>query len=223
MNQVFSQLDADRRDEENSDVPVMERIRRRILSGEFAPNQRLIESELCQDYNASRLVVRIALQNLASDGLVELQKNRGARVRAISREEAIEIVEVRKALEGLSAARAAQLATAADRAELEEIAAEMRTAVESGAVLNYAQLSSRLHEAIQRISNNQTCAKMLDRLNAQMVRHQFSLILQPGRAAVSLGYHEQVVQAISRADSVEAEKAMRQHLESLSEELSHGI
>jgi DNA-binding GntR family transcriptional regulator len=220
MAQAFSQFGVARRNDANSDLPVMEQIRRRILSGEFSPDQRLIESELCRYYDASRLVIRLALQNLASDGLVELQKNRGARVRAISLEEAIEIVEVRKALEGLSAARAARLATAADRAELEEIAAAMRKAAESGAVLTYAQQSSRLHEVIQRISDNKTCAKVLDRLNGQMVRHQFSLILQPGRLAVSLDYHQKVVQSICEANPAGAEEAMRQHLESLSEELS---
>ena len=70
-------------------------LRDAILRGTYAPRQRLIEAELAEEYDASRFVVRNALIQLAADGLVELQPNRGARVREISVEEAVEITEIR--------------------------------------------------------------------------------------------------------------------------------
>ena len=76
--------------------------------GEFAPHQRLIEADLSERYDASRAAVRTALLNLTSEGLVERVPNRGARVRAISVDEAVEIVEVRIGLETLCARKAAE-------------------------------------------------------------------------------------------------------------------
>src|SRR5438034_10507154 len=73
---------------------VAEALRAAILRGEFVPRQRLVEADLCERFGASRFIVRAVLQDLAAQGLVEFQRNRGARVREISLAEAIEITEV---------------------------------------------------------------------------------------------------------------------------------
>ena len=72
-------------------LAVADAVRTAILRGEYAPGQRLIEADLCDRYGTSRFVVRSALQELSAQGLVEFQRNRGARVREISLGEAIEI------------------------------------------------------------------------------------------------------------------------------------
>jgi DNA-binding GntR family transcriptional regulator len=195
-------------------------IRRAILAGDYAPGQRLIEAELCEEFGASRFMVRVALQELTNDGLIEMQRNKGARVRAVPVEEALEIVEVRMALEAMSAARAAKLASPEDVADLTDIAERMRSAVEMAELLTYSELNARLHSTIQRISANATCTRTLERLRGQVVRHQFALSLQPGRPAVSLVQHEEVVAAIVARDPEAADAAMRRHLISVIEQLS---
>jgi DNA-binding GntR family transcriptional regulator len=195
-------------------------IRRAILAGDYAPGQRLIEAELCEEFGASRFMVRVALQELTNDGLIEMQRNKGARVRAVPVGEALEIVEVRMALEAMSAARAAKLASPEDVADLQDIAARMRSAVATAELLTYSDLNARLHNAIQRISANTTCTRTLERLRGQVVRHQFALSLQPGRPAVSLVQHEEIVAAIVARDPEAAEAAMRVHLTSVLEQLS---
>src|SRR6187399_2420603 len=82
-------------------------LREAIVSGEYVPNQRLIEADLSATYGASRAAVRTALLELGAEGLVDRLPNRGSRVRAIPLAEAIEILEVRMGLEGLCAAKAA--------------------------------------------------------------------------------------------------------------------
>ena len=82
---------------------VLQQIRTAILRADFAPHQRLIEADLSERFEASRAAVRTALMTLTSEGLVERLPNRGARVRAISVDEAVEIVEVRVGLESLCA------------------------------------------------------------------------------------------------------------------------
>lgn len=194
-------------------------VRKRIFAGDYAPGQRLVEADLCRDFAASRFTVRVALQELVNDGLVELQRNKGASVRTISLEEAIEITEVRMALEALAAARAAENVTAAGAAELRETIALMRKAVAAAELLVYSDLNARLHARIRQISGNATCNRTIERLLGQMVRHQFALSLQPGRPSVSLVQHEEIVKAITRKDSGAAEIAMRHHLTSVMEAL----
>src|SRR5215475_1885436 len=103
------------------DVALLDALRAAILGGEFAAGQRLVEVDLCERFGCSRFAVRAAIPVLASEGLVELQRHRGARVRIIPLAEAIEITEVRRLLEGLIAARAAERATRAEVAELLQV------------------------------------------------------------------------------------------------------
>lgn len=194
---------------------VVEEVRAAILQGEYAPNQRLIETDLCERFSTSRFIARAALQELSAQGLVEFQRNRGARVRDISLDEAIEITQVRKLLEGLQAARAAERITRAEAAGLRAIVKDMRAAVASAEPLRYSDLNAKLHAAIRDIAAHQTSARLLRQLRDQTVRHSFSLSLVPGRALVSLPQHEAIVAAVTARDAVAAEQAMHDHLQSV--------
>ena len=211
--------------EETHDVPADARrtaagaLRAAILRGEFVPRQRLVEADLCERFGASRFIVRAVLQDLSAQGLVEFQRNRGARVREISLAEAIEITEVRKVLEGLEAARAAERITAAEAAVLQSIVADMHAAVSRAELLRYSELNARLHTTIRDIAAHETSARLLRQLRDQTVRHQFSLSLVPGRPAVSLPQHEAIVAAVTARDPAAAERAMHDHLQSVIEAL----
>jgi len=194
------------------DVAVLDALRSAILDGEFAAGQRLVEVDLCERFGCSRFAVRAAIPVLASEGLVELQRHRGARVRVIPLAEAIEITEVRRLLEGLTAARAAERVTAAQAGQLEQIILEMREAVAAAELLRYSDANARLHGRVRAIAAHQTATGILERLRAQMVRHQFALSLIPGRPAVSLAQHERIVAAITARDAAEARAAMEEHI-----------
>jgi DNA-binding GntR family transcriptional regulator len=198
-------------------LAVAEAIRTAIVQGEYAPRQRLIETDLCERFGTSRFIARAALQDLAAQGLVEFERNRGARVREISLDEAIEITEVRKLLEGLEAARAAQRVSKAEAAMLRGIVRDMRAAVNGSELLRYSELNARLHAAVRDISAHETSARLLRQLRDQTVRHQFSLSLVPGRPDVSLPQHEAIVVAITARDPAAAERAMHDHLQSVIE------
>lgn len=197
------------------DRSVVTEIRAAILSGEFVPNQRLVEADLSERFTASRARVRAALLELANEGLIERVQNRGARVRAVQLEEAIEISEVRMVVEGLCAAKAAQRITEDESRELEEIGESMRAAVASGDVLGYSGLNERLHRRVREISGQRAAASVLERLRAQNVRHQFRLAMHPGRPGVSLPEHIAIIEAIRAHDAEAAEQAARAHLRSV--------
>ncbi len=200
-------------------LAVVEAVHSAILRGEYAPGQRLVEIDLCERFGTSRFIARSALQELSAQGLVEFERNRGARVRAISLAEAIEITEVRRMLEGHLAARAAERATRAQATALRAVVTDMRAAVERSELLRYSDLNARLHAAIRDISGHETGARLLRQLRDQTVRHQFTLALVPGRPAVSLPQHEAIVAAVTARDAAGAEQAMRAHLQSVIEAL----
>ncbi len=202
------------------EAAVLDELRDAILAGEFVAGQRLVEIDLCERFGCSRFAVRAAIPVLASEGLVDVQRHRGARVRVIPLAEAIEITEVRGMLEGLTAARAAQRATSADVEELQEIIRQMREAVLAVELVRYSDANARLHSLIRRIGGHQTATGIIERLRAQMVRHQFRLSLVPGRPTVSLAQHERIVAAIAAGDAAEAEVAMRDHITSVIESLN---
>ena len=202
---------------EDSRPAVTEALRAAILAGEFAPRQRLVEIDLCDRFGTSRFILRSALSELAAQGLVEFQRNRGARVRDVSLAEAIEITQVRILLEGMLAARAAERVTRADAAGLRALLREMRAAVQKSELLTYSELNARLHGAIRDIAAHETASRLLRQLRDQTVRHQFSLSLVPGRPTVSLPQHEAIVAAITAREPEEAEQAMRAHLQSVIE------
>jgi DNA-binding GntR family transcriptional regulator len=200
---------------DDSRSAVTEALRAAILKGEYAPKQRLVEVDLCERFDTSRFILRSALQELSAQGLVEFQRNRGARVRDISIDEAIEITEVRMLLEGHLAARAAERVTESDAATLHGIITGMHAAVDKSELLTYSDLNARLHAAIRDIAAQETTARLLRQLRDQTVRHRFSLSLVPGRTAVSLPQHEAIVAAIIARDPAAAEQAMRDHLQSV--------
>jgi len=199
---------------------VLGELRAAILRGEFAPRQRLIETELTEQYATSRFVLRNALTKLATEGLVEMQPNRGARVREISVAEAIEITEIRRAVEGLVAARAAERITDAGIAELRALGTAMTAAVESADMLRYSELNAQLHGRVRAIAEHASATRIIEQLNGQLVRHQFRLSLVPGRPSVSLPEHLAIIDAICERNPVQAEQAMRTHLTSVLDALA---
>jgi DNA-binding GntR family transcriptional regulator len=199
--------------------PLRIALREAILRGEYTPGERLVEAQLIDRFRASRFNVRAALQELAAEGLVEVQRNRGAHVRKVSLAEAVEITEVRMVVEGLVAARAAERVTADQATELDEIAMLMRRAVEAGEFRRYSDLNQRLHALVREIAGHGTADRIVETLRGQLVRHQFMVSLLPGRPQTSLPQHERIIAAIRDRDPKAAETAMREHIASVIEAL----
>jgi len=82
---------------------VANELRTRIQRSDLPPGEWLREARLCSDFGVGRSIIRRALRILADDGLLEIEENRGARVRATSVEEVFDLYEVRAALYGLAA------------------------------------------------------------------------------------------------------------------------
>ncbi|MGC1575574.1 MAG: GntR family transcriptional regulator [Beijerinckiaceae bacterium] len=202
---------------------VTARLREAITSGRFQPSERLIEMELAASLATNRTNVRTALAQLEQEGLVVREANRGARVRLVSHEDAIEITQARGALEAFVAGLAAARAKRSDHARLRTLVEEMRAAVETGDLIAYSKINGLLHAEILRIAGHRTAAKLLANLNSQVVRFQYRSILLPGRSRRSLAEHEKIIAAICGGDVEAAERAMGAHLRAAAEALREVI
>lgn len=200
---------------------VADRVRRDILSGDLVPGQRLVEIDLSASLGASRGAVRGALIDLTHEGLVERIANRGARVRTVSVDEALQITEVRQALEALCAFKAALNITPAQAEELRALGASMSQAVADGDLGEYSRLNQRLDERVIAIADQPVAAGVLAKLQAQNVRHQFRLAFRPGRAEQSLPEHLAIIEAVCDRDPGAARSAVERHLESVIDALQH--
>jgi DNA-binding GntR family transcriptional regulator len=190
-------------------------LRNAIMDGDIVPGQRLVEAELAETLQVTRASVRSALIDLSADGLIERIPNRGARVRVVSVPGAVAITECRMVLEGLCAAKAAEAPSAAHLGQLTAIGENMVRAVREGQPLQYSALNRELHTLVHEMSGQAVAAELLQRLNAQIVRHQYRLSLRAGRPQVSLPGHLAIIKAITARDPAAAEAAARRHLQSV--------
>jgi DNA-binding GntR family transcriptional regulator len=198
-----------------------ERVLRVAISrGDMPPGYRLVEAELVAMTGVSRSAVRLAIDALAAEGLVERIPNKGARVRVVSTEEAIAITECRMPLEGLLARKAAERITDAEADRLRAHLGTMTAAVESGDLQKYSELISQLHGMVGETARHPIAADLVSRLQAQLVRHQFRLSLRPGRPRVSLSGLTELVNAIVARDPARAEAAAAAHFRSVIAALS---
>jgi DNA-binding GntR family transcriptional regulator len=194
-------------------------LREAIVRGELAPNQRLIEAEMSTAYKLPRAAVRTALVRLEHEGLVERERHRGARVRLVSEEEAVEIIQCRAALEGVAARRAAQKITPVGADELRSVLERQRAALEAQDLLNASDVNALLHAKVVELSGHATAQRLIRSLNSQMVRFQFRTILIPGRPSQSHAEHTAIVDAVIAGDADKAERAMRKHLDNVAQAL----
>jgi DNA-binding GntR family transcriptional regulator len=194
-------------------------LREAIVRGDLAPNQRLVEAEMSTAFSLPRAAVRTALVRLEHEGLVERERHRGARVRLVSEEEAVEILQCRAALEGVAARQAAMRITPAGAEELRSVLARQRAALDAQDLLNASDVNALLHAKIVKLSAHATAQRLIRSLNSQLVRFQFRTILIPGRPSQSHAEHSAIVEAVIAGDADKAERAMRKHLDNVAHAL----
>jgi len=185
------------------------------MEGVYTPRQRLIETDIAPILGVSRATLRAALLRLQHEGFVEIQPNRGAQVRAFSVEEATRILQVREVLDGLAAGLAAEKATAAQLAELHDIVVEMEKMLAADDLLGHLALVGRFHQRLIEMAGNEFIDQFLSMLRAPLIRHQFRVILVPGRKDASLAEHREILSYLTGRDATGAERAMRRHIAAL--------
>ncbi|BDG60985.1 GntR family transcriptional regulator [Caldinitratiruptor microaerophilus] len=189
-------------------------LRRAILDGSLPRGERLVERELAQKLGISRTPVREALQRLEVEGLAEKYPRRGLVVSGMSRQDILDIYEIRAALEGLVTAMAARRRTPADVERLDRLLAEMdRCCLRSPPDLDeYRRLHNEFNDTIYRVANSPRLHEMLQTLRTYV--EQFSAVNyeRPGWIEEAHQEHQLIVAAIRVGDPEAAEAAARRHI-----------
>jgi DNA-binding GntR family transcriptional regulator len=180
----------------------------RILSGYYAPGDRLVEIRIAQELGVSEAPVREALRDLESVRFVESAPFRGARVRGVSDSELIEVYPIRGALEEVAACEAAKR-MGGDVSALEAELNGMRTAKD---VREQVEHDVRFHQLIVEASGNSRLLEIWSSLQVEMRTAITALRtgLTP-RAAADL--HEPIIEALRRKNARAAGRAMRSHFD----------
>lgn len=180
----------------------------RILSGHYAPGDRLVEIRIAEELGVSQAPVREALRDLESVRFVESAPFRGARVRQFSDAELIEVYPIRGALEEVAAREAAKR-MGGDVSALEVELTGMRQAQD---VLEQVEHDARFHELIVAASGNSRLLEVWSSLQVE-TRTAITALrtgLTPQEAAE---LHEPIVNALRRRDSRAAGRAVRSHFD----------
>ncbi|MCX7892701.1 MAG: GntR family transcriptional regulator [Burkholderiales bacterium] len=189
-----------------------DRLRDMIVQGELAPGAKLNERVLCERLGVSRTPLREAMKRLAAEGLVELQPNRGAAVKALTLETLRETLQVMGALEALAGELACANASAAELAELRALTFQMRAHHARGDLPAYFRENQRIHLLIAECSGNATLAATYRTLNANVRRARYMANLTRERWDQAVREHDEILDALERRDAPRLTALLREHL-----------
>jgi len=207
--------------QDDRSAAIRESLRSAIVDRRLAPGTKLTESEVGALFDASRTVARAALQMLAFEGLVRMERNRGAFVSSPSPEEARQVFASRRLIEpGIAVAAAGRITeadVAAFRRHLDEEAAHMN---ERGPAARRAEIkaSGDFHLMVASISGNQILKRFLEELIA---RSSLAIALY-GRTGVSScgnNEHADILDTLEQRDGNRAAHLMLHHIDHIEADL----
>jgi DNA-binding GntR family transcriptional regulator len=189
-------------------------LRERIVSGAFAPGERLVEAELARQLQVSRGPVREALAGLRAEGLAYEEPRRGSFVAALTTDDVREIYELRAALESRAARLLIEHDDDAAFARLAGLIADLGTAAAVDDRDGFARLDARFHEELCRSSGNARLHRIFVS-NAGVLGTLLRLEVNTQYEAIDglLAEHEALWEEIASKDVRRAEVACNRHLD----------
>ena len=200
-------------------IDVAADIRRRILQGEFVPGQRLKIDDVAVLCNVSHMPVRVALQELESEGVLVLYPHRGAVIRGADARFVRNMLDLRAAVEVMLTERCAQMIDKSGLAELDALAIDFENAAAQQDPAAMVSANMRFHHAINRVADNPEALQVLSRgrllIEALRMRYGFGL----GRSEQVISEHRTLLRAIARKDGKRAGEVARRHCEGARDDL----
>jgi DNA-binding GntR family transcriptional regulator len=196
---------------ETLETQVYEALRKAIIEGRLARDERLVQDDLATQFGTSRIPVRDALKRLETEGLVTLDERGSYVVSYFGSEDVEEIYGLRLLLEPYAAGKALDCMTASDLEELESIAQEMKEAAALKDIERYVQLNQTFHLSLYELSRQRRLVRLIQSLWSGLM--PLTPMAVPGQLERSAREHEAIMRALQdrRRDSVES--LMRDHIE----------
>ena len=186
-------------------------LERMILDGELEPGAKLTEVALAARLGVSRGPLREAFRLLEEAGLVRTEKNRGVFVRDVPVDEAIEIFDMRAAMEELVGRRVAEKITPAEVKELRGVVEQMEQAVKAKDVDRYHRLNLQFHDRLVELAGNGKLTAIYRKLIKELSLFRRMNLADGKLMPVSAGEHRHIVKAIASGDAEAAGRALFDH------------
>lgn len=208
---------------------IVEQIRQMINEGRLKPGDRLpAERVMAEMFGVSRTTVREGIKSLGESGVLESRQGAGTFVRRVDEQgtaskgsliDAImsgeysleDVFEVRKMLEPEIAALAARNGMPDEITRLEVALAEQERAIRAGE--SGSGYDQRFHRLLAEASGNPVLREMVEALHEGFAASRDDSVQSPERQEASLAAHRAIVEAVKHGHGMQAERAMREHLE----------
>jgi len=191
---------------------VQQEIERAILAGDYAPGSKLNEAALAERMGVSRGPVREAFRMLDEAGLVRTEKNRGVYVRDIPIDEALEIFDLRAAMDDWVGQRLAACITDAQLKEIRALVTEMEKAVKAQDARQYHVLNLKFHDRMVEMTGNRKLTDTYRKLIKELSLFRRQNLADSALMRTFLTEHKQIVKAIASGDAPAAGRAMFDHV-----------
>lgn len=191
---------------------VTESIRYAIAVGHFKSGERLPERSLCEMTGVSRTLVREALRQLESEGLIEVVPNRGPIVARVTIKQAEDIYQVRMELEGLACQLFAERASIEHRNALDDAFKKLKKSLKDTDPLARLRTKNHFYDCLMDGSGNQALGDSLRMLNAKVMLLRATSLRAPGRTTASLTELSEMMDALAAKDGRRARELAEHHV-----------
>ena len=188
---------------------VYQKLINKIVTGEIAPESRLREEHIANEYNVSATPVREAFKRLASDGFIEIIPYHGAIVRGIDEKGIEDVYHCRLALENLALEEAIPRLTQNDIKEFETLVKKTESLSD---MFGVADTNKKFHELIYEAANNKSLTRLIESLNMVLLRDMKFSASDESRKREIINEHKVIITALKYKNIEEAKKAMRRHI-----------
>jgi DNA-binding GntR family transcriptional regulator len=193
---------------------VLTKLRDYIVVGPLSEGARIPERQLCELFGISRTPLREALKVLASEGLVDLLPNRGARVRTLSEQDIRELFDLMAGLEALAGRLACEFITEDEIAEIERLHHEMYAFYLRKEAEGYYQANQMIHTKIVEASRNAALSMAYASFTGRMrrIRYSTNQARRQERWGEAMREHEAILDALRRRAGSELSEILFVHL-----------
>jgi DNA-binding GntR family transcriptional regulator len=187
-------------------------IKFRIITCRYRPGEVLSEAAISVELKIGRTPIHQAIHHLMMDGLVSIMPRKGVMVRAVSVDEAMEIIGVRLVTECYCARLAADRADDSELQQLQDIVEASDKVTEKRNVEQMMLLDREFHDTLARAAKNAVLADVLRNLHERSLRFWFISLRDPDHHRNVLAQHRAIVTALQSRQPDAAEAAMRDHI-----------
>ncbi len=188
-------------------------IKEAILTGEFAPGERISIGRLLQEIGFSPTPIREALLKLEHEGFVSRLPRGGFIISRFTQKDIDQIFDIRSLLESYAVGLAIQHIRKEDILWLERNIKESEQFIQKKELNKVSKLNTEFHDYLNRLSENERLLSIINELRDQIFQYRSAILRVPLKAKISIEHHKKMVDAIKKRDVQLLKKLAQEHIQ----------